>query len=140
VRYDLNLIHQLCGEIGLSGRIDGDQAQIDLGQGAVLCFLNAERDEDCRIEFLGTPWHVHDDLMFADGRGNYVELDYLNLVTGLKDGQVLVCERLQRGRVADRSLVHRDYNDELKYMEEGEQIIIRRVSTNSVGDRLFKNP
>lgn len=134
MRYDLDLIHQLCCEIGLSVRIDaGRRVEVDLGQGAVLCFQNAERDEDCLIGFLGTPWHTHNGLMFSDGRGRYVELDYLDLITGLKEGQVLVCERLRYGRAVDRWLIHRDYNDEFKYMEEGEQIVVCRATTNAAG-------
>ena len=81
--------------------------------------------------FLGTPWHVHDDLMFADGRGYYIELDYLNLLTGLKEGQVLVCEREVENRTVDRWLVHSEYNDEFKCLEAGEQIIVRRASIQS---------
>jgi len=50
MRYDLDLIYQLCGEIGLSARIvSAQRAEIDLGQGAILRFQNAEKDEDCLI-------------------------------------------------------------------------------------------
>ena len=102
--------------------------EIDLGRGAVLCFQNEEREEDCRIGFLDMPWHTHDDLMFVDARGNYINLDYLNLLTGLKEGRVLVCEREVQGRTVDRWLVHSEYNDEFKYLGEGERIIVRRAT------------
>ncbi len=134
MRYDINLIHELCREIGLSSRIDADQrVEVDLGQGAVLSFQNSEKEEDCLIGFLGTPWHTHDDLMFTDTRGNYAELEYLDLVIGLKEGRVLICELLVQDRVVDRWLTHRDYNNESKYMEEGEQIVVRRAATNAAG-------
>src|SRR5262245_3142527 len=120
MRYDIDLIHQLCREVGLSVRVAAERVEVDLGQNAVLCFQNAEADEDCLIGFLGTPWHTHGDLMFTGARGHYIELDYLDLVVALKEGRVLVCERLVDGRVADRWLIHRDYNDEFKYVEEGE--------------------
>jgi hypothetical protein len=64
--------------------------------------------------------------MFADARGNYVELNYLDIVAGLKNGQILVCEQWQRGALIDRWLVRRDYKDEFKYMEEGEELRVRR--------------
>lgn len=64
--------------------------------------------------------------MFVDARGNYVELDYLNLLTGLKEGRVLVCEREVKGQMVDRWLVHCEYNDEFKYLEKDERIIVRR--------------
>lgn len=103
MRYDINLIHQLCCEIGLSARIGTDQrVEVDLGEGAVLCFQNAESDEDCLIGFLDMPWHTHDGLMFADARGNCVELDYLDLVVGLKEGHVLICEQQVNSRIVDR--------------------------------------
>ena len=128
MRYDLDLVNQLCREIGLIVRMDTDRCvEIDLGWDAVLCFENAEREEDCLIGFLGMPWHTHDNLMFADARGNYVELDYINLLAGLKEGRVLVCERVMEGRTVDRWLVHSECNDELKYIEEGEQIIVHRA-------------
>ena len=128
MRYDLDLVNQLCREIGLIVRMDTDRrVEIDLGWDAILCFENAEREEDCLIGFLGMPWHTHDNLMFADARGNYVELDYINLLAGLKEGRVLVCERVMEGRTVDRWLVHSEYNDELKYIEEGEQIIVHRA-------------
>lgn len=129
MRYELDLVNQLCREIGLVVRSDNDhRIDVDLGRDAILCFQNAEREEDCLIGFLGMPWHTHDNLMFDDGRGNYIELDYLDLLTGLKEGHVLVCEREVKGRTVDMWLVHSEYNDEFKYLEEGERIIVRRAT------------
>ena len=87
--------------------------------------------EDSLIGFLGMPWHTHDDLMFVDARGNCIEFNYLTLLTGLKDGRVLVCEREVKGRTVDRWLVHREYNDEFKYLQEGERIIVHRAATKA---------
>jgi hypothetical protein len=133
VRFDLPVIHELCREIGLAARIDSgtEAVEIDVGEGAILRFENAKGDEDdCVVGFLGTPSHWHGNFEFVDGRGHYVELDYLSVVTGLKDGHVLICERRDNGGVVDRWLVHRDYNDEFKYMEENETIVVRREATN----------
>lgn len=131
MRYDLDLVNQLCREIALMVQMDtADRVEIDLGRNAVLCFQNAEREDDCLIGFLGMPWHVHDNLIFVDARGNYIELDYLNLLTGLKDGRVLIREREVKGRTEDLWLVHSDYNDEFKYLEEDERIIVRRATVS----------
>lgn len=131
MHYDLDLVKQLCREIGLIVRLDtADRIEIDLGRNAVLYFQNAEREDDCVIGFLGVPWHVHDNLIFADARGNYIELDYLNLLTGLKDGRVLIREREVKGRTEDLWVVHSDYNDEFKYLEEDERIIVRRATVS----------
>jgi hypothetical protein len=136
MRYDLDLIHQLSGEIGLSSCMVSDQCvELDLGRGAVLCFQNAEREEDCLVGFRDVPWHFHDDIIFMDGQGNYIELNYLDLLISLKEGQVLICEMQADGRIADRWLVHREYDDELsdqlKYLRENEQILIHRAATKS---------
>ena len=131
MRYDLDLIQQLCREVSLSARVTDQRVEIDLGQDVVLCFQNAEVDKDCLIGLLHYSWHTHDDLTFVDARGNYVELDYLDLVAALAEGRVLVYERLVDGRVVDQRLIHRDYNDEFKYMEEGERIVVRRATTNA---------
>jgi hypothetical protein len=130
MRYDINLINELCQEIGLPARLNDPErrVEIDLGQGAVLCFQNDDKEDDCLIGFLDTPWHTHDNLMFYGGRGYYTELDYLDLVTALKDGRVLVCEQVVKERVVDRWLIHREFNDEFEHMEEGEQIVVRRAT------------
>jgi hypothetical protein len=132
MRYDLDLVNRLCREIGLIVvRQDADRRlEIDLGRNALLCFQNAEREEDCLTGFVGVPWHVHDNLMFVDARGNYIELDYLNLLTGLKEGRVLICERELNGQTVDRWLVHSEYNDEFKYLNEDERINVRRAPSN----------
>jgi len=70
--------------------------------------------------------------MFAS-RGEYVELDYLGLITALKDGRILICERQVDGRVVDRWLIHHEFNDEFKYVEEGEKIVVRRATTQPTG-------
>jgi hypothetical protein len=129
MRYDLDLVNQLCREIDLVVRLNNNhRIEVDLGRDAILCVENPEREEDCLIGFLGMPWHTHDNLMFADARGNCIELDYLDLLTGLKEGRVLVREREVKGRTVDIWLVHSEYNDELKYLEEGERIIVRRAT------------
>jgi len=131
MRYDLDLVNQLCREIGLMVRMEtADRVEIDLGRNAVLCFQNAENEEDCLIGFLDMPWHTHDNLIFADARGHYIELDYLDLLTSLKDGRVLIGEREVEGRTEDLWLVHSDYNDEFKYLDEDERIIVRRASVS----------
>ena len=131
MRYDLDVIDGLCREIGLSAHMAGQRIEVDLGEGAILCFENAEREEDCLIGFLDTAWHAHGDLIFADACGNHVELSYLDLLIGLKEGRVLVCEREVEGRTQDRWLIHSEYNDEFKYLQEGERIIIRRARSCS---------
>jgi len=56
-----------------------------------------------------------------------LNLDYLDLLVALREGRVLVCERMLHDRIVDRWLTHRDYNDELKYVLEDERLIFRRA-------------
>jgi hypothetical protein len=130
MRYDLDLIHRLCEEVGLrSGTSSPDELAIELAESVRLTFRNTGQDDDSLVGFNGTPWHTHGDFTFVDGRGNYVETDYLDVIAGLADGRVLVCELSRLGVIADRWLIHRDYNDEFKHMELGEQITIWRPTT-----------
>ncbi len=135
MRYDLNLIHELCQELGFRSRLDGEgTVEIELKEDCVLVFQNFEGEDDCLVGFRGTPWHGHGNFTFVDARSYYVEMDYLDVVSGLADGSVLDCERWLEGELVDRWLTHRDYNDEFKYMEPGEELQVWR-SKVSVSDR-----
>ncbi len=46
------------------------------------------------------------------------------LVTGLANGTVLVCELWSAGLLADRWLVHRDFVDEFRHMQNRDEIRI----------------
>lgn len=127
MRYDLKIIHELCQELGLRSSVrSGSLVDVELGEDCVLFFENADGEDDCRVGFHGTSWHTHGDFIFADGRGYFSELSYLDVITGLKDGAILICERWRDGRLLDRWLVHRDFNSEFKYMDEGEEVRVRR--------------
>ena len=136
--YDLDLVQQLCRQVGLSARItDVNHVDVDLGQDVVLCFQNAESEADCLIGFPAHvrgqyEWHKHDPIQFGDDRG-YIELDYLDLVVALKQGRVLICERQMDGRIVDRWLTHREYilaEFDFQDLQEGERIVLRRAPTD----------
>jgi len=42
----------------------------------------------------------------------------------INDGRILVCERSKLGKITDRSLIHKDCNNEFRHMELGEDIKI----------------
>lgn len=130
MRYELDLIHELCQELGFHSWIrSSERLEIKLEKEIFLVFQNAERDEDCLVCFDGTPWHTHNNFIFADSRGYNAEMNYLDVVTALKDGLVLLCESWHVGQLTDRWLIHRDYNDELRYIDKGEEIRVRRMLT-----------
>jgi hypothetical protein len=141
MRIDLAMVSELCGEVGLSCvRRSADEVAVHLGEGITLLFLNVAteytgeggttttNEDDNFIGFEGTQWHSHDGLMCSDRHGFYVELSYLDVVSGLADGSVLVCEQWLHGELTDRWLVHRDFVDEFRYLQNGEEIRIRSVS------------
>jgi hypothetical protein len=134
MHYDLELLGEFCRECGLAMRQpDESTLEVFLGDGAILCFRNAEREEDCLVGFSDTPWHAHGDLMFADARGHAVELGPLDILSGLSAGEVLLCERDLQGAIVDRWLVHRQYNDEFGHLDHGERIIVRRAACSHGG-------
>jgi hypothetical protein len=141
MRIDLAMVAELGGEVGLSCvRRSADEVAVHLEEGITLLFQNVAtectgedgttttNEDDNLIGFEGAQWHTHDGLMFSDRHGFYVELSYLDLVSGLADGTVLVCEQWLHGELADRWLVHRDFVDEFRYLQNGEEIRIRSVS------------
>ncbi len=132
--YDLDMIEELSREIGLAARRGDQRVEIDLGEGAVLWFQNLEPERESLIGFPDTPWHEHGKLIFVDGCGNRLDVDQLDLLIGLKDGHILVCEQRTEDRVVARWLVHDRYNNiGLEYMKQGERIVVRRAMTISPG-------
>jgi hypothetical protein len=131
MHYDLTLIADLCTELGLAHTsIAGKSVAVALEPGATLRFENYASEEDGSAEsvvgFEGTPSHSHGDMSFY-ARGQQVELNSLDLLSGAIDGTVLICERWKDEKLADRWLVHKDFVDEFNYIEPGEEIRVRRV-------------
>jgi hypothetical protein len=124
MRHDLPFLCDYAVELGFSAEIDSTSLLIDLGEGARLSFVNAERDEDCLIGFVDAPWHFHGaTLTFADPRGHYAELDHLALLDGLARGAVLICTRLLAGEVNDRWLSHAEFS----FLGPADHLLVRRA-------------
>jgi len=128
MRYEADLIQELCRSLGFPTAAVPDGVDVELDDGAVLEFVNADREDDSLVGFEGGQWHFHGDLVCSDGRSK-VELGYLDLLTGLADGTVLICESWVGGELRDRSLVHRDLVDGFRFLEPGEEIRFRRART-----------
>ena len=129
MRYDLNLIHELCGDIGFASTIRSpEELVIELADGVALRFCNSDNEKDRRVQFEGTPWHMHGDFIFEDSHGYQTEMSYLNVVTGLAEGCILVCEKWKRGELVDRWLDHQDYLRPIRFMAEGDEVRIWRIS------------
>jgi hypothetical protein len=126
---DLALISELCRDVRLkSAQLSTNEVALCLEPGVTLLFRNSPENSDCLVGFEGTPWHTHGRLTCSDRDGRYVELTYLDIVSGLADGMLLICELWARGKLSDRWLVHRNYVDEFKYLQKGDEIRIRSAA------------
>jgi len=126
--YDLELLAELSKEVGFKQvELLGDSVEIEITTDAKLVFQNFDSD-DCLIGFKGTPWHIHDDITFEMSQGRFIIMPYIDLITEIKRGVVLICELRNKGDLKDRYLVHKDYVDEFKYMEPGDELRIIQCS------------
>ncbi len=125
--YDLDIIKELCGELGLRTvpRPD-DRVAVELEHGVVLIFVNADKEDDAFIGFEDVGWHFHGSLACSDRHGFWKEVGYLDILIGLADGTILTCEAWSHGVMKMRSLVHRDFVDEFRFLKEEDEVRIRR--------------
>jgi hypothetical protein len=137
--YDLDLVREQCNEVGLNSElINSDTVAIRLADDITLRFQNNVTthqlngpviDDDALID-LGddTPWHTHGhEFQFADPRGYYVSMDYLDLIAGIASGKILIAELWTKDKLKERWLIHRDYNNEFDYLEIDDEIRVRRI-------------
>lgn len=128
--FDMNAIHELCKELGFHIQNRGDdKVAVELAASVSLLFVNYPSKNDCFVGFEGASWHAHDNLYFSSPHGHYIELGYLEILRGLKDGVVLIGEIRKKEKLVDRWLIHREFNDEFKFMEIGEEVRVYRCST-----------
>ena len=129
MQYDLALLADQCSKFGWVSTLKGaDQLGVSLEPETTLLFANLhEEGEDTFIGFEGFTWHTHGGLMFSDPRGFYIELEYTDVLPGLADKSLLVCELWVRGALSDRWLTHRDYVSDLKHMQDGDEVRIRPI-------------
>jgi hypothetical protein len=129
MRYNLNKIKERCEEIGISSTMRSpEELAIELAEGVVLRFYSSEKGGDGIVQFEGTPWHSHGDLTFADSHGYETEISFMDVVTRLAEGSILVCEKWSRGELVNRWLDHQDYIGPFRYMKEGDEVRIWRIA------------
>ena len=127
--YDLPLIAELCNELGYEKVESSPNAvEVELFKDVTLAFQNIDNCTDSLMGFLGTSWHNHGDIVFSGQEGRYIEMTYLDVVSGIKEGKVLVCELHNNEVLKNRYLVHKDLVDEFKYMEPGDEIRVRKIA------------
>lgn len=126
--YDLELIADLCRELYLPVfPRSSNRVAVELGEGVVLVFVNGGSEDDSYVGFEDVGWHYHDDLTRVDRSGCEVELGYMDVLIGLAEGRVPLCEHWRQGELRERSLVLRDFVDEFHYLREDDEVRIRRA-------------
>lgn len=129
MRYDLNKIHARCEKIGLNSTLrSAEELAVELAKGVVLRFYSSQKGGDGMVQFEGTPWHSHGALIFTDSHGYETEMRFLDIVSGLAEGRILVCEKWSRGELVDRWLDHQDYVGPFRHMKEGDEVRIWRIA------------
>ena len=128
MHYDLDTLEDFCRELGfVCSRISADTLEISILDDIILEFMNL-KNEDSLIGFKDMPWHFHDKLELGIGENSYIELDELDILQGLKDGDILIVEEYLNGTLNDRLLAHKKEKVDVQYIQAGEEVRIRSVA------------
>lgn len=128
--FDLSSLRVLFGALPVQAIVATQTSlEADLAPEMTLCVVNLIPAEDSLIGFKGTPWHVHGSFIFCSRDGCYIEMTPEEVFGGLADGCILICERWFNKRLQDRWLAHRDYLGDFRYMEQGEEIRVKRFQS-----------
>ncbi len=127
--YDLDILEELSLELGFaSNRISSDDLEITLIDDIILVFRNLRDEEDTVSGIKGTPSHTHGKLILMTGDSTYIKLDELDVLQGIKNGDILINERYVNNELIDRWLSHKKEKIDLKYIEPGEELRIKRLA------------
>ncbi|MCP4410327.1 MAG: hypothetical protein GY807_21790 [Gammaproteobacteria bacterium] len=133
MQYDLELLTEICGEIGFPVLPSPENSlRIDLGSSVSLEFVNWPDKGDCLLGFPDTAWHTHGDLLRVTRDYHERSFHQLDVITGLASGKLLICEKWSNGTIEDRELVLPDFDvsEEFEFSQKIE-IRVRRASANS---------
>ena len=131
MNYDFDMIQSLLGMLSSKCHRSDDTLEISIEPGITLCFVNHPNAEESLMAFKDTPWHVHGAIGFADNRGYHTEMEYPDVIRGILDGTILICERFLNGTLVDRWLMHSAYADEFRWMEPSEEIRVKRANVSA---------
>ena len=127
MHYRLDELTALAAELGFDAkRVDRDRLDVMIDD-VVLAFCNLSEDADSLVGFDGTPWHSHDLVQFMTGENSWIECDELEILIGLRSGELVVVSQFVDGVLRDRWLAHRDEPLDLRYIEPGEELRVGRM-------------
>jgi hypothetical protein len=131
--YDLDTLEELARELGFHpSRTSPDELRVPILEG-VLAFQNLRPKEETLAGFVNADglfyqhWHTSTPLLREDEAG-YVELVELDVLLGLRNGDILVRELYLNGKLMDQGLVNSREKQSLQDMIQGEELRIWRVA------------
>ena len=62
------------------------------------------------------------------GKNSWIELDELEILIALRSGELVVVSQFVHGTLRDRWLAHRDEPLDVRYVEPGEELRVRRLA------------
>ena len=129
VFYDLTTLEEFSRELGFSSSFAApDELEVSITESVALVFQNLPDEEDTIIGFKGTPWHSHGKLMLMLDKASCVELDELDILQGIKNGDIVIGERYLNNMIEDRWLAHNKEPVDVRYIQAGEEIRIWRLA------------
>lgn len=133
--YNLTEIEGYCHSEGFRfERTSPDEVRVHVCQDSPLCFANIEDDTDTYLGFIDSPWHSHEDLILMTGPDTSAEFGPIEILAGLKSGDLLIATRYVADKFQDRWIIHRKEPQDFQYMEAGESICIQRADQGAGGN------
>jgi hypothetical protein len=127
--YDLKSIEDFCRSEGLHcERTSSEEILVRIDSDVGLRITNAESEADIYFGLSDRTWHTHGDAVFMTGLDTYIELGPIEILAGLKNGDLLIGSRCLHGELQDRWIFHRQERQDFQHVEAGEVISIRRVN------------
>lgn len=124
VALDLAQIREVAEANGFRTDIPGlDNLDVTLFDGLALRFSNSTDDET--IGFSDGTWHFHPPLTYVWADSRHSDFTAEEVLAAISAGDFLVLERYEFGRLADRALIHREDQLDLRYTKLGEEIRLR---------------
>lgn len=135
--YDLSAIEAFCRSEGMScERGSEEELRVRLAGDFTLCIANTDGGTDTYLGFSDGTWHTHGEAMFMTGSDTYLKLTPVEVLAGLRAGDLLIGSRYVRGELKDRWIFHRKERQDFQYFHDGESITIQRadpVGTDNSG-------
>lgn len=128
MKIDIPFLAQLFGEHSFEIRDQSEEAlSISLTPNTALLFENLGED-DSLFGIEDSDWHAHDRLVCCRLGDEQILIDIYDFPALLSRGELLIAELLRDGSMVRRKLVHAVHNDELRYLDVGDEIRFYRAT------------